>query len=218
MQSWMVCGSRRAAVIVRRREFVVVGASLFGCAATAVPVIAAMAAPVTATPTRDDGPEHSWPSFCNPSDCPLWVCGSASLRHWPVSAGGPSRLVPLLAGTRVCTTHSRPQDSPHKSARRHTPGMAARREREPWETGFTAVGAAGLSGPGLLAAGAAAGRLALAGQKDGVGGRACVMLGQYGSARCRVAAADRLCWNCAATSASAAPRAVPSSIWVPCRG
>lgn len=28
--------------------------------------------------------------------------------------------------------------------------MAARREREPWETGFTAVGAAGLGGPGCL--------------------------------------------------------------------
>ena len=35
MHSWMVCGSRRGVVIVRRREFVVVGAGLFWPAARA---------------------------------------------------------------------------------------------------------------------------------------------------------------------------------------
>ena len=41
MQSWMVCGSRRGVVIVRRREFVVVGAGLFWSAATRAPALRA---------------------------------------------------------------------------------------------------------------------------------------------------------------------------------
>jgi hypothetical protein len=39
MQSWMVRGSRRGVVIVRRREFVVVAAGLFWLAATRAPAL-----------------------------------------------------------------------------------------------------------------------------------------------------------------------------------
>jgi hypothetical protein len=127
----MVCGSRRGVVIVRRREFVVVGAGLFWPAATFAPAATCW----MNRPARPSLPGRltrwgSWPLGWRACGLPVpgglaqranvrrtWRMRFTVTSSWAGRGGGrPSRLTPLFAVAALFTTRDRPQDCPQECA------------------------------------------------------------------------------------------------------